>query len=1338
MENMQEEGERFLLLYMAWNVAPITDEYAKKVVLFSLGLKAKECDCVIENLVKGRKIISIYSLYHWRCKQLILPSEEHLKQLKEVTAEHSKQFERLAQAGGFELKNKSEKEVRDSIIQWVNEPHQGSLKNLDIPRIFYPLFEAMFQQKEWWGLCLQLSGSILYDLFVNYSHRWENELKTSDDELLRCLCWENGRLGHPESDYLNELYSFYKNVLSGRINKEDYELTEYTMYGFCCHAFHLQSQGKYTEAMKQYQKVLKIVEEPFFFHPFYDFAYMVALHREGSLSSRKKLQVLLKKKNMCEDIALIPCRLFISVVLEENTKELIDWIKRNIEQQSPMIRYLTYLIIMHYQLGDTNQFDLSSIASLIDKDAFKLLQLDWAVDYPEFQPRMETLQKELGLQPILPPFRKQQEWEKTLDTLSALLGGETISVARVAQQEVQARIVYNINRHQQVFPRLQKSKDGSNWSKGRNVALASFKQRMTEGMTDLDNRVASCVKTFKGSWGTETYSLGGPEVLKLLIGYPYLFCDENPDLPVVIMKEEPHILLTKSSLGYKVDTNMGTVLPGSRIVVKKENDQLYRVIEMNSTQHTILMTLTKVKLFPDEAKDQLSSLLGRIGKDITVHSDLIKKEESLKQVKGSSLITVQLMPVGDGIKAELFVKPFVDLPPYCKAGEGAESVIGTVKGKRVQAMRMLKKERENFETINHLLKQISGDTSVTDTVFFDDYYQCLDLIEKLREQTKISRTEWPEGAKMSVKATVSFSQLQLSLKGSGHWFDISGELTIDEKTKMSIAELLQKVRESKGRFIALSDSEFLALSKELRKRLGELDAMLVSDKKSMRLSQFNSSLLSDMEQQGIVLKKDKRFEELQKRIEQAEILKITPPSKLKAELRDYQMEGYCWLSRLATWGAGACLADDMGLGKTVQAIALMLSRGKQGASLVIVPASVLPNWQNEIDRFAPSLSCRVLHDVCGDRTKLVEEVSEYDVLLTTYGMLVSEQELLSKRSWNVILLDEAHTIKNKDTKMSKAAMLLNGDFRLMLTGTPIQNHLSEIWNLFQFANPGLLGSFQHFNEKFILPIEKEGDKQRQSQLKKMLQPFLLRRTKAEVLDELPEKTEIVVQIDLSKEEQALYENLRQQAIVNIEKGENTPMQTLAEITKLRQAACNAALINPQLDLPSSKMETFLDLTGELIGSNHRALVFSQFTSHLALIKKELEARNISYLYLDGTIPVRERERLVREFQQGDYFLFLISLKAGGVGLNLTAADYVIHMDPWWNPAIEDQASDRAHRIGQKRPVTVYKLIATHTIEEKIICLHQTKKSLADSLLDGSNMAHKLTKEEMLDLLKGGF
>ncbi len=319
-------------------------------------------------------------------------------------------------------------------------------------------------------------------------------------------------------------------------------------------------------------------------------------------------------------------------------------------------------------------------------------------------------------------------------------------------------------------------------------------------------------------------------------------------------------------------------------------------------------------------------------------------------------------------------------------------------------------------------------------------------------------------------------------------------------------------------------------------------------------------------------------------------------------------------------------------------------------------------------------------------------------------------------------------------------MALKGDFKIITTGTPIENHLGELWNLFQFINPGLLGSIKRFNEKYAIPIERDKSHQARLRLKKLIQPFILRRTKAQVLEELPPKTEITLSVEMTPEESAFYEALRQKAIDNIEsfdfgKGEGY-LRVLAEIMKLRRACCHSRLVVPGHSLESSKIRLFGEVVQELMENNHKALVFSQFVDYLAIIREYVEGLNISYQYLDGSTPMKERKRSVDAFQSGEGELFLISLKAGGLGLNLTAADYVIHMDPWWNPAVEDQASDRAHRIGQKRPVTIYRLVTKGTIEEKIVNLHQHKRELADSLLEGSDMSGKITTEQLLQLIHG--
>ncbi|MCH2046923.1 MAG: DEAD/DEAH box helicase, partial [Saprospiraceae bacterium] len=344
----------------------------------------------------------------------------------------------------------------------------------------------------------------------------------------------------------------------------------------------------------------------------------------------------------------------------------------------------------------------------------------------------------------------------------------------------------------------------------------------------------------------------------------------------------------------------------------------------------------------------------------------------------------------------------------------------------------------------------------------------------------------------------------------------------------------------------------------------------------------------------------------------------------------------------------------------------------------------------------------------------------------------------SKIPFSTIVLDEAQAIKNRSAKRSKAAMSLQGDFKIITTGTPIENHLGELWNLFKFINPGLLGSWERFQKKFATPIEKYNNVEVRAQLKQLIQPFILRRRKAEVLKELPAKTEISLQVELSEEEKIFYEALRQNALEHIE-NESEPgakaIQILAQITKLRQACCNPKLLDPQNTISSAKLDLFGKIVEELIENNHKALIFSQFVGHLKLLETYIKSKKITYQYLDGSTPIKERQRRVEKFQAGEGHLFLISLKAGGTGLNLTAADYVIHMDPWWNPAVEDQASDRAHRIGQQRPVTVYRLVAHNTIEEKIIKLHEHKRDLADSLLEGTSASAKLSTKELLALIQ---
>jgi SNF2 family DNA or RNA helicase len=474
-------------------------------------------------------------------------------------------------------------------------------------------------------------------------------------------------------------------------------------------------------------------------------------------------------------------------------------------------------------------------------------------------------------------------------------------------------------------------------------------------------------------------------------------------------------------------------------------------------------------------------------------------------------------------------------------------------------------------------------------------------------------------------------------------------------------------------------------------------------------------------------------------LHQAEALDPQPPTTLQAELHDYQLQGYQWLSRLAHWGAGACLADDMGLGKTLQALALILERAADGPTLVLAPTSVCGNWLAEATRFAPTL--RLHRFGQGDRQAMLDQLGPFDLMVCSYGLLQSEEGRLASVTWHTLVADEAQALKNRLTKRSQAARQLQADFRLITTGTPIENHLGELWTLFGFINPGLLGSRKQFDERFARPIEQQQDGEVRRRLRQLLRPFILRRLKRDVLAELPARTEIIHQVELSGEEIALYEALRRQALERMANPDIPPgerrIKLLGEIMGLRRACCHPRLVLPDSKIEGSKLAAFIEILQELRSNRHRALVFSQFVGHLEILRNYLDSEEISYQYLDGSTPAKAREAAVKAFQAGQGELFLISLRAGGTGLNLTAADYVIHMDPWWNPAVEDQATDRAHRIGQQRPVTVYRLVTTHTIEEKIVQLHRHKRALADDLLEGGEVSGKLSEEELLALIREG-
>jgi len=495
--------------------------------------------------------------------------------------------------------------------------------------------------------------------------------------------------------------------------------------------------------------------------------------------------------------------------------------------------------------------------------------------------------------------------------------------------------------------------------------------------------------------------------------------------------------------------------------------------------------------------------------------------------------------------------------------------------------------------------------------------------------------------------------------------------------------------------------------------------------------------------------KSKEYKDLINDIQNVNDEYIKIPKGLNATLRRYQEIGYKWLKTLDMYGLGGILADDMGLGKTLQVISLLLDYNENSdekrTSMVVCPSSLALNWFNEINKFAPTLKTTVIAGNAEERKRLIQKLQDYDIIITSYDLLKRDVDTYTEMNYEYkfIIADEAQYIKNNNTQNFKAIKKIKAQTKFALTGTPIENSLAELWSIFDFSMPGYLYSYRKFKESFETPIIKEEDTYKMSKLKMLIEPFILRRIKEEVLTELPEKTVTVLNSEMEEEQQKLYMSYMSKAREEVENEliasgfEKNQMKILALLMRLRQICCHPKLFIDNYDGGSGKLNQCMEIIKDAVQGNHKILLFSGYTSMFDIIEKELEKEDIKYFKLTGQTKVSERIELVDEFNENnDIKVFLISLKAGGTGLNLIGADMVIHYDPWWNISAENQATDRTYRIGQKRNVQVYKLITKNSIEEKIYELQQKKAKLVDNMLStNETFISKLSKDEIMDLFK---
>ncbi|WP_025763199.1 DEAD/DEAH box helicase [Dyadobacter tibetensis] len=647
--------------------------------------------------------------------------------------------------------------------------------------------------------------------------------------------------------------------------------------------------------------------------------------------------------------------------------------------------------------------------------------------------------------------------------------------------------------------------------------------------------------------------------------------------------------------------------------------------------------------------------------------------------------------------------------------------------------RDLKVEKENLNQLLALeLPLKHGKAKLAKTKAFGWLQQNLSTLNDRRYTIKQNTAD-------SKRYFLGYSSLDISIQENRDWFDIHAKVRFGE-FEIPFIDLRKYILKQKHEF-TLPNGEIAVIPDWWFTKYSELFSFSENgnEQQGIRLKMHHMALVQELSNENLATTVMSRRLEGLRHFDQ-----ITPhptPERFQGTLRPYQKAGYDWMNFLNQYRLGGCLADDMGLGKTVQTLALLQSQKEAGItepSLLVMPTSLLYNWSLEASRFTPDL--KVLHYTGTYREKDTHLFQDYDLVITSYGIVRLDIDMLKTFRFNYIILDESQAIKNPSSIISKAVKKLQSAHRLILTGTPIENSTMDLWSQMSFVNPGLLGTQHYFRDEFQIPIEKKNDEEKSRRLFNLIKPFILRRNKSQVATDLPEKVEHITYSEMSQEQEKAYEEAktyyRNQILESIEKEgfAKSQLTVLQGLSQLRQLANHPRMVQADYPDGSGKFEDVVHKIETVISEDHKILIFSQYIKHLAIFREYLDKAGIHYAYLDGSTKDRQAE--VERFQQEpELKVFLISLKAGGLGLNLTAADYVFLLDPWWNPAIEAQAVDRAHRIGQDRTVFTYKFITKNTVEEKILALQRSKKQLADGLITSEDGFMKsLSKDDVLNLL----
>ncbi|MES2644937.1 MAG: DEAD/DEAH box helicase [Myxococcota bacterium] len=944
-------------------------------------------------------------------------------------------------------------------------------------------------------------------------------------------------------------------------------------------------------------------------------------------------------------------------------------------------------------------------------------------------------------QPVTAPFLRALDrlgrpaWERTLAALDEALAESPTARAGI---ELVWRLSVSEHAGVEVAPCIHKFGKSGQRNAGTLVNRRRLLAEHGAKLSAEDARIAALLP--------DDDAFASRALLEALIDHPRMVLQEAPDRAVRIERTPVGLVAEARNGSVRVSAGVdGTALPPAlldRVRRSRPQDVLFlwdgrriTLLDVKPELRTMLEVLRKEgDLFPPESQGALLTALTKWAQHIPVVMPKSLRGESTPALF-SPVFRLEAFPTG-AVHVELRVRPLVDSPSY-PPGQGPRDVHVRRGEVTLHAVRDLRGEEAAAKALCDALP--FAESEPTDDRFAFRYpsaHGALDLLAACAARDVPPELEWV-GTPVRSLGSHGARALKITLHRRREWFGALGGLVVGGE-RLELARLLDSARKHE-RYVKVDAHTYLELDEALRRHLEVLADHAHVTRAGLEVGPSATAALSALELAGLALDADVSWRTLVARVQAAADWLPDVPAELRAELRPYQVEGFRWMARLAAGGAGAVLADDMGLGKTIQSLALLVSRAEQGPALVVAPTSVAFNWKDEAARFAPTVRLTLYADA-PDRDIALGALVPGDVLVVSYGMLVRDVERLAGTRFATVIFDEAQNLKNANTQRARAARTLDADVKFALSGTPIENHVGELWSLFSVVFPALLGSWEAFRARYGLAIEKQTDPAAAPALARVLAPFLLRRTKGQVETELPPRTEVRVPVVLSSGEWQLYEDARLATLSDLEtrklvlKEQERRIEVLAALTRLRLLASHPRLYDPASALVSSKLARLMELVEELGAAGQRALVFSQFTSHLALVREALEARGIAYVYLDGQTPTAARGERVRAFQQGTAPLFLLSLKAGGVGLNLTAATTVIHLDPWWNPAVEDQASDRAHRLGQTRPVTILRLVALGTIEEQMLSLHEDKRALVARVLEGADDGGKLSTQDLIGLL----